>query len=976
MSNANAPHAQAHLLLFRQAENAWRQEIRPWLERSHGKLIRSYVVVATRGQAYGLKQRCLRDGVPLLGVEFLTPGLARKKWLPLHLAENPDEPRSSIGRELLMLGLRILIEGRLKNLTSEDAPWGFWKSVQSDPERVLDDFDELLKAGFRENDFSLALLRELFRDLRQWVEQLGYDFAALQSERAALKPIAGTAKRVGGRLLIYGLTAEIWTEFSNVAALARRFTEITALLPDAEFRGKKALDENWIELWQALLGTEARPIDEETLPNCEAVAALGGVVDKPLRGHRHARPPCRVVVGRTRRDEMFQVAEEIDSALQHGAEHVGVIFPAGDFAYATLVERLAELRIQFHTTIDLAGTSDLDTQTQRALIRFYQRGARLEEFVELWPLLKQLGKAGLPLGRARKIVERLFDEKQNHSLAACLDLLEQNEGNDWKLVAGIARTLLPNFPDEITIRELVERYKALCLALDLPTPSSLETLRAFGERETRGLPTTALLGTLLSLIPEGVAAQQSGESSFARVTLLTRRRAEGLNFSHLILVESNAGVWPRRIDASPWLTDEHREALKTGSRFTLSVFTSDDRVWLEKRSYAALMRDTSTEVIFSAALFDENEPDKRLAPNSWVERALWSDPDLRAADRDIEQIFSQLAVAFPRVTPAAKLGVGEWLSIWQSRRNPEEPFDEYFFSVPAERIRPTTLTARLIERAVKDPAELWFDAVLKTARVEWGPLLRARRKALGQWAHRVLSFALQPGEHTGELGAKREPEDVRLRLRQELERLRANWPLNRYWDSFFLELSRYCERLLGNVEAMAVGGFVATELPLPRSATVPIGRDETLHVSGRVDLAFFDRPEWEGATVDIIDFKTGADAALSPERMAAQGFALQLGVYLAAANSLGVREGRVTMLKPEVGGASTMDISELPKALFALRRIGEYLRTGIYGALTPDPSEYAPEGRAWPLACVPIPEEILEAKYAKSFPPDEEVDFE
>ena len=89
------------LHLARHAETAWSAVIRPWLQAGAGRLDAAHVIVPTRGQAHALKQRCLREGVALLGVEFLTPGLARHKWRPPALAKRP-----TIGRELLLLGLR------------------------------------------------------------------------------------------------------------------------------------------------------------------------------------------------------------------------------------------------------------------------------------------------------------------------------------------------------------------------------------------------------------------------------------------------------------------------------------------------------------------------------------------------------------------------------------------------------------------------------------------------------------------------------------------------------------------------------------------------------------------------------------------------------------------------------------------------------------------------------------------------------
>ena len=122
------------LHLARHADTAWAQVIRPCLERGRGRLERTLVVVPTRGQAQALKQRCLRVNLALLGVEFLTPNLARQKWLGLGL---PVEEgglaglgRPALGREFLRLGLRTLIARRL----SAPEPAGLWRSLASDPQ--------------------------------------------------------------------------------------------------------------------------------------------------------------------------------------------------------------------------------------------------------------------------------------------------------------------------------------------------------------------------------------------------------------------------------------------------------------------------------------------------------------------------------------------------------------------------------------------------------------------------------------------------------------------------------------------------------------------------------------------------------------------------------------------------------------------------------------------------------------------------
>ncbi len=55
--------------------------------------------------------------------------------------------------------------------------------------------------------------------------------------------------------------------------------------------------------------------------------------------------------------------------------------------------------------------------------------------------------------------------------------------------------------------------------------------------------------------------------------------------------------------------------------------------------------------------------------------------------------------------------------------------------------------------------------------------------------------------------------------------------------------------------------------------------------------------------------------------------------------------------------------------------IGDHLETGIYGARTPDRTEYT-HIFEWPLACAPIAAAILDAKFAATFGARAEADAE
>lgn len=959
------------LRLFRHADTAWTQVVRPWLTAAPGRLARRYVVVPTRGQSHALKQRCLVEGVALLGVEFLSPGLARQKWLAL---ARPAPP--ALGHELLLLGLRTILARRLARLADAAPPppeLGLLKSLQSDAGRALDHFDELLQAGFSHEHFGLPLLRDLFGELAAWVRETGYDFAQLQSERGALTPVPPEAPRAGSALLIYGLSAEAWGEFFNVAAFARRCGDLTIVLPEPALRGR-GLDEQWVKLWEDFLGVEAASLaEEEATPSCAPVG-------QTLTGEAppSAPLPCELLVGRTHADEMARVAARIESLLAAGAGNIAVVFPGPETGHRRLAALLAARGLEFADLLETPGTPPIEVRVQRSLLMFYERGGRLEEFLELWTLLRTLDWVKAPPGAARAVCEQLFDECQSHLLAACATRLAAGEHPDWRAVHGLAGRLLPAWPAELTLADALARFDRVCAGFLLSRPVGWDALAAFAERETRLLPLPLVTGTLAAFLPETSPAAATGKGTFARVTFTTRRRAASVAWSHVIFTGANAGAWPVRPESGPWLPDEHRAGLNEVSRFSLGLFTGEDRAQLERDAYAAITRDTHEGVVFSAALFDEEEPELKLMPNVWVERILFWQNGANPG-WSLERAWEALSVSVPGASNSPAVAPEElerWRGIWMARRDPARSFDEYFYCAdPA--LRPTRVAAGLIERGLRDPAELWYGALLRMRAVDWRPFARATRKALGQFAHRLLAGALRGEAEEGDFHRLPPPEECRARLDVALAVWRGSRPGDRYWDSFHAELTHVTRALLDKVLALEGGRFAVVEWTLPRGVTLPAGSGR-VGVHGRMDVALADHPRWEGSTVSIVDFKTGTIRSLSPARMAGQGEGLQLGVYLAAARELGAVGGRVWMLKPEPGGESFLAMDDLNPALALLARLWEHLATGKYGQLTADRTDYT-HGFESPLACAPIKHAVLAGKYAATFgaPPEaEEVEHE
>ncbi|GAB5560587.1 MAG: hypothetical protein SynsKO_22340 [Synoicihabitans sp.] len=954
------------LQLFLSAEELWSEGVRPWVEAGRGRIEQSYIVVATRGQAQGLKQRFIEENIPLLGIEFLTPGLARRKWI----AGGSSTSRPAMGRELLLFGLRRLIDERCRAAAAEASTRGYWHSLRTDAERALDDWDTLVRAGHRAADWASPLMREIFGDLENWIERMGFEPAAVQ-ERTAVQNLSSEQPTVADRVLVAGLGAEVSGEFWGVAGLALRSAEATVWLPEPDFGGGVTrTQEGWIERWQNLLMVEALPsnsIDHDSAGS--GPAALLAPSSDPAPDLTRTG----LVVGRSRSDEMEWVADQVAKWLGDGAKRISVIVPIENAAHLRLRQALVRRKIDFIDQLAVSGPPSLDIRLQQAVLEYHAKGRRAEGLLALWPRLLAAGTTTLSQADVRRLLDRSFQKCHRHEVSAHEALWRERESELSRMVVLLGET----WPEELPLADALARFRGICERLDLADPESVQSLDTLAKNDEVVCSRELAAESIASLLPQQFpAADGGGKSGFAPVLLGSWRRLVGLEATHLIFTQCNANVWPMKVQESPWWREADRQRFLAENGSDAGLITQAEFREVETAGLRRISRDVASDIVYSAALHEDAEPDTVLAPNAWLERILVAQGLSKQAG-GIGPALVQLARTATTSRKTTSAEIRRWSQIEQRRRDPSLPFDEWFYAGDPSITTPDHVSPRLIERAVQDPAEFWYEGVLGVGRIEREDFQRERSLTLGLLAHDFVAKSLQPShEVAAGFGPLPDARHAQATLAQVFAQWQAVQPKDLYWQTFSAELEAVTQGLLDQALGLDSGEFVATEMWLPAAATLDL-KSRKIPLRGRMDLVRSDRAGWVDAQIDIIDFKTGGDIAISARKMGQSGRSLQLGIYLAAARSLGASTSRVWMIKPGANEVSVMSADELDTALAGLEWLDVALARGTIGALTPDRSEYSFAGYDWPRAVRPIAESILRRKFAATFaPPSNEAEVE
>jgi hypothetical protein len=194
-----------------------------------------------------------------------------------------------------------------------------------------------------------------------------------------------------------------------------------------------------------------------------------------------------------------------------------------------------------------------------------------------------------------------------------------------------------------------------------------------------------------------------------------------------------------------------------------------------------------------------------------------------------------------------------------------------------------------------------------------------------------------------------------------------------WWNSGWLN-ARYLARHLGAKMGNAKGwNWIATELAVGREGAVKIADGVELELHGQIDLVLAqnDAPGFAGQTIWIVDYKTGSNPELKTSDLhdnLVKGTTLQLGLYAIAIRELGAAEVSVSIISLAVKNvAPQLSVADLAPHTDVFADLAEMQRTGVFGMkgeIRPAFGYSAP----YPLATLPIDNDILEDKWALTHP--------
>ncbi|GAB4249953.1 MAG: hypothetical protein OHK005_16870 [Candidatus Methylacidiphilales bacterium] len=880
------------LHLFQHPEDGWTSVLKPWLKKVAKRVLEGedvWLITPGRLAAHWIRQRWSATGRPWFGIRTLEPWSLRRE-----LAARLNHPYEPLGRE----SLELLLVLQARNHLARDplAP-----RVATSPGTALCALDELGRAGWLSQDKAiqetgLAPWLHVLEKTNGWLPAL--DHKLLNSPRQETDPRL--------HLFFWGWDSQQQDHWLLLLAALRQATTATITSPAPRFEGRET-EQPWLEFLSQHF--------QQPFHDC------------PAASHRNPTPLNPFPLASA---SPAQAIEAILAALRdpiETGERTAIALEPTSPLGPVLRSRLRQLAIPFYDDLGIPKPATPCWTVRRAWITYHAADGALSTFLSFWhELVYRLRRDLTPPLTLDSLLRRALANAQTTRLPTLLN---------HPAADGVRKAidpLLPHvkpWPETLTWDQTVQLLTDFDQAIGAD-PNELQPLVGRLKRllGNASLPRTDLLRFLASGLEEGGVFRHPNENNpFAPLILTTRRNALDQSWNSIAFTDANEGIWPQTPSENPFLPDDLRAHLNRKRPSTIPhLLTLRDQAARERDQTARLIDACSTRVALSFLTQDPTEPQIARFPNELAAR--WQHQNAPSS-------FPP-----PPATPTTILDssvLATFTRVHASRRDPNQPFDEYSWVVGKLPGNLPPWNPSSLDKLRSQPTAFflkWFYQAEPT----WGqPWERQVNAAIGTLAHRWLAIACNDLES---------PDWPKLesRLKKAYQSDHTKAPKDPWWHGVFAQAWFYARAMASAIPSLAKGYHLRTEVPL--SAVSVSGT--TLALKGKADLVLEGA---QGLLHRIIDFKTGTmkDPPKLAQLLKPNGSGLQFAGYLwlLSEPNKEIEVGIVFNDGTWHPVVTTQDLSELQPVLDSLAQIRDQ---GIFSR-NPDFQDSFLQPEPIPFAC-------------------------
>lgn len=991
-------------------EDAWNGGVAGWCRAATPFVLdggRAWIVTVSDGQTNWIKQRLLREGSSLFGVQFLDARSLRRE-LCLRAGLTPPVH----GQETLQFLLRL-------HAMDAATPGAEWSAVARHPEACLAALDDFAAAGWLDE---IGLVDDMLpTSVGDWLPQLRAtgswtpDIDRRLAERfLAAKPTGQPPLSV----CVFGWDANRWNEFDLLQATVRAADSAYLFLPLP--RGtSETVQQLWLEACEASFGVERSDCDDSGF--VAAQAALAERLEGADLDETSARvPEPELITGVDAEDTVALVCDHVARWLAAAQEEDGddnrrlaILCPGRHPSAVAVVRALTDAGIAVEDELGELPEPALAVQIQRAILDYHLDRAGMEPLLTLVELLNEhaavwggrsVGVVGeiCPLDpvEVRHALHGAFAEVQHHSVRQLRDAVSFARTSAAKPLRLLIEHL-GEWPEVLSWHEALTRWQNGLEALGLTTEVLEPLWSRLPDLPVQGSIPSSAFFHYLDAVLHGVPVRRDPDAShrFARVVVTTLEGAAGQVWGGAVLLDANEGAWPLYPPENPFLGDASRsflnarraeaDATEPGG-FRGHLLTASDRSQLENFHFLEVLQNCHGPLAFAAASRDPVDPNKEFYPNEWVLRCMveagrGSDQDERLLDR-WRRTIRQAHVPPPALGKSERAHLKE---VWARRRDPGAAFDEYFFNFialtgPDELPWAEAWSAGELDAASNRPATFALGQIFAAQpwRDDDRNLTRGEGWMVGRLVHRWLHTALNASKEPRRLTAP----DWDRALTQGLTRARAETeaglhtrltaadavaptPLPHWWQGVLRKAEWATRRCL---ESLAQTAGEAADAPvwlaMNQNFRAELGTNAgPLRLRAQCDVVLLDQPEFTGAVCRLIDIRTGAapsgSAPSASQLEQGKGLHAAATLLLALATGADAEGSRAGVVHPDASNLALAGSAVAPLVQPTLERLARQQRTLVFGQKGVLVNSHDPgQTEELPLATTPVEPVILAAK--------------